>query len=99
MPLTAGCQASLLIFKFQYYVITLFAQNAPLNCMNLEKSSKYVHSLLRNNSTKMQAKKTTYIRVPKLFANGSNKQLASDSYDNNLNGDNVRALSVILSLV
>ena len=32
-----------------------------------------MHSLLRNNSTKMQAKKTTYIRVPKLFANGSNK--------------------------
>ena len=31
-----------------------------------------MHSLLRNNSTKMQAKKTTYIRVPKLFANGSN---------------------------
>ena len=31
-----------------------------------------MHSLLRNNSTKMQAKKTTHIRVPKLFANGSN---------------------------
>ena len=37
-----------------------------------QKSSKYVHSLLRNNSTKMQAKKTTYIGVPKLFANISN---------------------------
>ena len=28
-----------------------------------------MHSLLRNNSTKMQAKKKTYIGVPKLFAN------------------------------
>ena len=36
MPLTAGCQARLLIFKFQYYVITLYPQNSPLNFMNLQ---------------------------------------------------------------
>ena len=29
MPLIAGCQANLLIFKFQYHVTTLFAQNSP----------------------------------------------------------------------
>ena len=57
----SSCQANLLIFKFQYYVIILFPQNSPLNFMNLEsKKYKYVHSLLRNNSTKMQAKKNIY---------------------------------------
>ena len=47
-----------------------------------QKSSKYVHSLLRNNSTKMQANKTTYIGVPKLFAN-SNKRIGLRVCSNN----------------
>ena len=38
-----------------------------------------MHSLLRNNSTKMQAKKKTYIGVPKLFANGSNVRLPEEA--------------------